>query len=423
MLHQTESGGQVAGYIQRNLLERTLGALRWSPVVTVHGPRQVGKTVFVRDMVAQSRHAHYLTFDDALVRSSAAVDPQGFVLGLDLPATIDEVQRVSEVMLPIKLLVDRDGTAGQFLLTGSTDVRLMKTAADSLAGRMVTSVLWPLSQGEIEGRVEQFVPRAFAEEHLPNVRSTDSPERTVARVLRGGYPMALELSDADRGEWARALLGAIVERDVLDVARVADSAAMSRLLVALAGGTAQLLNLSRLTRDLSMTRTTAERYLATLERVYVVRQVAPWLGSVTRRLTKSPKALFVDTGLAAGLLRYDAQRLLQDRELLGRLIESFVGMELTKQIGFAGGGYQLLHYRDHAGPEVDWVLEAADGSVVGIEVKATEAPGADDFAGLRSLQSAAGDRFKRGIVLHLGRDSAPFGDRMVALPIEAIWRI
>ena len=370
-----------------------------------------------------SRPAAYVTLDDALRLSTAHDDPQGFVLSLPDPVVLDEVQRAPELFRAIKLSVDQERRAGRFLLTGSANVLLLPRLSDSLAGRMRIITLWPFSQGEIDGVRERFVDDVFATGPLESPSGNATRAELVARIVRGGFPQAVTLPEGPaRDGWWRDYATTLLERDVRDLASVADRVGLPRLLRILAARSGTLLNASDLARATGLARTTLERYLALFIKTFTVQLVPAWAGDVARRLVKSPKVLFTDTGLAAYLAGLDAARLLDNPDWLGPLLETFVGTELLKQIAVAPERVELLHYRDDRGADVDWVLEDRRGRVVGIEVKATSSPSSRDAKGLRALAAALGPRFHRGVVLHMGQTAAPLGADLWALPLDALWR-
>jgi uncharacterized protein len=410
-------------FLARDATEEVLRALEFSPVVLIEGPRQAGKSVLARNLVGERRPATYVTLDDALTLASALENPQDFVFGLPDPVVIDEVQRAPEILLPIKLSVDQDRRPGRFTLTGSADVLLLPRVADSLAGRMRIVNLMPLSQVEIDGVHARFIETLFADDPLPRFEGT-VPRREIAeRIVRGGFPEAVSLPPDARGGWMRDYTTTLLARDVRDVGSVADSSALARLLRILAARTGTVLNVSDLSRATGIARTTMDRYLALFARTFALRLVPAWAGDVSRRLVRSPKLLFVDSGLAANLAGLDAQRLLDDPDTLGSVLETFVGGELVKLLSTRGDEIALLHHRDSAGNEVDWVLEDSRGRLVGIEVKASSTPSSRDFKGLRALATTVGSRFHRGVVLHTGKTAAPMGEGLWALPIEALWRL
>ena len=410
--------------VQRRATEEVLDALQWSPVTLVEGPRQAGKSVLVRELVGKVRPATYVTLDDSLLLARAHDDPQGFVLGLPDPVVIDEVQRAPEIFRSIKLSVDQDRRPGRFLLTGSANVLLLPKLSDSLAGRMRIVTLWPFSQGEIDRVNGRFIEVAFGDAPLPFLRGDETRTSLAGRIARGGFPQAVSLPEGSpRDAWMQDYATTLIERDVREISAVSDRVGLPRLLQMLAARSGTLLNASDLSRSTGIARATLERYLALFEKTFAVQLVPAWAGNVARRLVKSPKVLFTDSGLAANLTGLDAKRMLEQPDTLGPMLETFVGGELLKQIAMARERYTLLHYRDGTGAEVDWVLEDSRGGLVGIEVKATASPSDRDAKGLRALASFTGERFRRGIVLHAGDTSAPLGSDIWALPIDALWRL
>lgn len=283
--------------------------------------------------------------------------------------------------------------------------------------------LWPLSQGEMDGVREDLVDRLFADDFKPPGRASADRTDLLGRVIRGGYPEAVTRTDeARRRAWFGAYLTTILQRDVRDIAHVEGLTALPRLLSLLATRAGSLLNLADVSRGADMPQTTLKRYLKLLEATYLISLVPAWATNLGKRLVKAPKLTLNDTGLLGYLLGVDESRLEGDGHQLGGLIENFVAVELRKQIGCSQTRPQLFHFRTQAGQEVDLVLENRAGEVVGIEVKAGAAVGGGDFKGLRTLQVKAGRRFKRGVLLHTGAESVPFGENLFALPIAALWR-
>jgi uncharacterized protein len=410
--------------LERRATNEVLKALEWSPVVLVQGPRQAGKSVLVRALVGETRPADYVTLDDAVTLASARENPQGFVFGLPDPVVLDEIQRATEIFLPIKLSVDEDRRPGRFTLTGSANVLLLPQLADSLAGRMRIVTLWPLSQGEIDGVRERFLDFVLADGPLPHFVGIETRLGVAERIARGGFPEAVSLpSGAPRDGWMRGYTTTLLERDVRELSAVGDRVALPRLLRLLAARSGTLLNVADLARATGIPRATLDRYLALFAQTFAVQFVPAWAGDVARRLIKSPKVLFIDSGLAANLVGLDADRLLDDPDRLGPMLETLVGGELLKHVAAAEERLELMHFRDSQGNEVDWVLEDSRGRLVGIEVKSTSSPSARDFKGLRSFAATVGQRFHRGIVLHTGKTAAPMGDGMWALPVDALWRL
>ena len=408
---------------QRHLEGAVQRSLKDTPVVLITGARQTGKTTLVRSIMSARSGYRYVSLDDAATAAAAAADPQGFVEGLGERVAIDEVQKIPELFPAMKLAVDRKRVAGRFLLTGSADVLALPVISESLAGRIEPRTLWPLSRGEIEGTNDTFVSAVFGSK-IPMVGAASSDRAGALRIaIQGGFPEAITRSEARRRDWFTAYVSTILQRDVRDLADVHDLSALPRLLSLLATRASNLSNMSDLSRASSVPLTTLQRYVALLEHTFLVRMIPAWSTNRGKRLIKTPKVGFVDTGLQAHLSGATTARLGREPDLAGPLLEGFVATELEKQLGWSRIRASLFHFRTHAGKEVDLVLEADDGRVVGVEVKAASSIGAAAFNGLEALRGSAGARFHRGVVLYTGGASLPFGPRLIALPFRALWEL
>jgi predicted AAA+ superfamily ATPase len=406
--------------MRRRFLEGAVRrALADTPVVLVNGARQAGKTTLARAIPGR----RYLNLDDATVLAAARTDPAAFLGGLEGPVTLDEVQKAPELFPAIKASVDRGRRAGRFLLTGSTDVMLLPRLSDSLAGRMEVLTLWPFSQGELEGGQEEFVDRVFARRLPEAPGGRISRRQLVERVVGGGYPeVQRRRSAVRRSAWFGSYVTAVIQRDIRDLAQIDGLTVLPRLLDLLAARTSATLNLADLSRDAGISQTTLARYMGLLAATFLVQTVPAWSANLGKRLVKAPRVYLGDTGLACHLLGATAARLGREPQGLGPLLETFVALELRKQIAWSRTRPALFHFRTHTGQEVDLVLEDARGRLVGIEVKAASTVRPDDFRGLRVLAEATGRTFVRGVVLYGGLEPVSFGPRLVALPIEALWR-
>lgn len=393
-------------------------ALKDTPVVMVTGPRQSGKTTLVREFTAPGRA--YLTLDDDTVLDAARRDPAGFMRGLDR-AIIDEVQRVPELLRAIKRSVDDDRRPGRFLLTGSANVLTLPQVSESLAGRMEIVSLLPLSRAEIRGTKPAFLEKAFAGK-LVTPSETMVGNELARTALTGGYPEMLRRKDAKRRRaWARDYIKAIVQRDVRDVAEVEKLDQLPRLLRVLAHHSGRLTNFTQIGGQLGLDDKTTRRYVAVLEQLFLVHRVEPWFRNELKRLVKTPKLHFLDSGLLAAMLGATAERIAKDRSVLGPILETFVFSEVVKQAAWLEESCVLHHYRDKDQDEIDIVAETDSGSLIGIEVKAAATVSAADFKGLRKLGNVCDDNFKLGLVLYDGEGIVPFGDRMFAAPISCAW--
>lgn len=403
-------------------MPQVLAALTDTPVVLLHGARQVGKSTLAQEIASGPHRARYLTLDDAAVLAAAKSDPAGFIHNLAEPVVIDEVQRVPELFVSIKAAVDRDRRPGRFLLTGSANVLLLPKLSESLAGRMEVLSLWPLSQGEIIGEIEDFIDRVFAPKLSPLPNATVDRDELVRRIAVGGYPEAVLRQPARRPAWFRSYVTTVLQRTVRDIADIDRIHEMPRLLGVLAARTGTLFNVADLSRVLGIPQTTLQRYLALLQTTFLLHFLPAWTTRMRKRLLKSPKMLIVDSGLATHLVGMDTRVLPASVELWGAFVETFVVMELMRQASWSKTRPALYHFRTAKGEEVDVVLESPSGRLVGLQVKATVSLQASDFRGLRSLAESARQRFQRGILLYLGDQAVPFGSNLFALPITSLWQ-
>ncbi len=414
--------GYTGAVYERSIARNLLDALGDRPVVVLHGARQTGKSWLAQQVAGGPHPAEYLTLDDPAVLTGATGDPSGFIQNLQGNAVIDEVQRAPQLFVAIKASVDRNRQAGRFLLTGSANIWLVPQLSESLAGRMEILTLWPLSQGEIEGVRDNFIDVAFADGALPLKRVPVDRDDIIRRILAGGYPEALALASARRVRWFASYITAIMQRDVRELAqRIERMTELPRLLTALAGRTATLLNAAELSRASGIPERTVLRYLTLLEATFLIIRVPAWTANLRKRLLKTPKIVMVDTGLAAYLQNVDARRLKTEPALLGPLLETFVVTELLKQQTWSTTQPEVGHFRTAHGEEVDVVLDAR-GRLIGIEVKAAVSISPDDFRGLRAMADATGRRFHRGILFYLGDTAVAVGPQIYALPLPALWR-
>lgn len=404
----------------RLIAARVVEALSDTPVVLIAGPRQAGKTTLARQIAAQHPELRYFTLDDELTLLAAREDPVGMIRRLDR-AILDEIQRAPSLLLAIKKAVDEDRRPGRFLLTGSAQLATLPTVADSLAGRMETLTLLPLSQSELHGATGNWLDQAFAG-HLPQPSTPLVGDALVEVVWGGGYPEALSrTTPRRRTAWARQYLEALIQRDVRDVAGIERLDQLPRFLRALAQLSGQMCNYSQLGGQVGLDHKTAARYIGVFEQMYLLRRVEVWASNRLNRMVKTPKIQFVDSGLLSSLVDFTPALARQDRQRFGKLLETFVYGELLKQAATAEGVYQLLYYRDHDQCEVDLIVENAGGQLVGVEIKSAASVTAGDLRGLKRLASVTGDQLKMGVVLYDGTETLPLGERLWAAPLSTLW--
>ena len=397
---------------------RAREALADTPVVLIVGPRRAGKTTLARKMAEEGRT--YITLDDRTVLDAALSDPNGFIRGLDR-AIIDEIQRAPNVLLAIKRSVDEDRRPGRFLLTGSANVMTLPRVADSLAGRIETIRMLPLARAEIAGTAPTFLERLL-EGRLEGERQAVIGDDLVRLALLGGFPEAIEReSERRRQAWARSYLTSVLTRDLRDIAEIERLAELPKFVRLLAEYSGRLVNYSQFGSEIDVSHKTGQRYVALLEQVFLVSTLQPWYTNALKRIAKTPKLHFLDSGLLAAVRGLSFDRVRADRSEFGALLESFVFSEVLKLMTASDLQLAPYHFRDRQMREVDIVLERADGTIAGIEVKAAATVTSRDFAGLRTLAEACKERFACGVVLYDSLDFVPFGDKLAAVPLSCLW--
>jgi hypothetical protein len=399
-------------------------ALRTFRVVAIVGPRQAGKTTLAQLLGTGAPRRSYVTFDDLAALAAARADPQGFVRALPLPVTIDEVQRAPEVLLAIKRQVDEHAGRGAFLLTGSAEPEAVQRVRETLAGRIALVPLRPLTWAERLKRPEWNPLVALG--RCRNARAvaavfSRSPYPTTSldrEVLRGGFPEpALRLSARQRAAWFEQYTRTYLERDVALLMRTGNFATFLRLVHLAAAATGTALNIADLARDAAVSHDTANRWLAVMRATFLADTLPPYWRNVRKRLTKTPKLHFVDTGLAAHLLDLHSWPQAMKLNLAGALTESWVHHHLKAFAALAPGTPSLYFFRTANGEECDFVV--AGERLVPLEVKMTETPTPRDVAGVRTFIELFASQAPFGLLLYPGPHVVPLGERIVALPMSA----
>jgi hypothetical protein len=410
--------------LHRHIVDRLTDALADTPAVLVNGARQTGKSTLVQSPEMMGQGRQYLTFDDPSIVAAAMSDPSGFVAGLETPVTLDEVQHVPELFPVIKAAIDRNRQPGRFLLTGSANVMLLPKISESLAGRMEVLTLWPFSQGEMRGTKETFVDTLFSHKSVGWARKTITVSRSdlLESVIVGGYPVAITRhSAARRDAWFESYVMTTLQRDIRDLANIADVTAVPRLLSVVAARAGGLLNFADLSRTVALPQTTLKRYFALLEATFLVQLLRPWSRNIGKRVIQTPKVYINDSGLLGYLLGATVERVKTDGNLAGMLLENFVVMELRKQATWSGVQAEVLYWRTASGQEVDLVLEDRAGRIAGIEIKAAATLSGSDVRGLQALATTAGKNWLRGVVLYAGSEVVPFSSNIHGVPISRLW--
>ena len=407
--------------VRRALEPRVRTALADTPIVVIQGARQVGKSTLA-ELIGDSVGAVHVTLDDAATLASARFDPAAFVSQASPGClVIDEVQRAPELILAVKAAVDRDRRPGRFLLTGSAD--LLRLGGDSLAGRAETLELRGFAQSELRGSALNPVDRLFAGD-LGFAGTGIGRSGLLEVVCAGGYPEVLARPTADRrAAWFASYVDRIAERDVHELSGLRFASLVPDILRVVGAHTAGVVSRATLARDIGMAEPTLPPYLELLESLRLIVRLPNWSGTAVSRARSRPKILLADSGLAAWFAHASPATLgpAGDPDRAGRLVETFAICEILKGAGWSDTPVRAYHWRDRRQREVDLILEAHDGRVVAVAVKSSSSVHAGDLAGLRAFAEVAGERFVAGVILHLGERAVPFGDRMAALPLDALW--
>jgi hypothetical protein len=405
--------------VPRHASEIVGEALADTRVVLVNGARQSGKSTLVTQ-VGRAHEAEWASLDRAVTRQAAEADPTEFVMRDGL-MIIDEVQRVPELFLAIKETVDADPRPGRFLLTGSSRVLALRGLPDALPGRMETIELWPLSQGEMDGTPDRFVDAIFALGQQLHHKSALRRDDYIERLVRGGFPEAVGRDPKRRARFFDSYVADLINRDVIQLSEIERGSEMHALTRLVAARSGQLLVPGNLGRALNLAQPTVKRYLSLLEHVFLIKRIPAWSRNLSSRVVGTAKAAVVDSGVAANLLDLDAHALRQFDSPFGALLEAFAGMEIARQLTWNDHRASLYHFRTKDQVEVDLVIEDRRGRVVAIDVKAASTVRAEDFRGIRHLADRLGDDLLVGLVLYTGQETYPFGPKLRAMPLAALW--
>jgi uncharacterized protein len=412
VLEKAPAAFQAALSLKPRYLEDLLNHLLATfPVVVVTGARQTGKSTLVR-LHAAAHDRTYLTLDAVEIREQAQRRPRA-LLERGETLTIDEVQRVPDLLLAVKEAVDEDRQPGRFLLTGSANLLLMRQVSESLAGRAVYLTLWPMTRREQMGLGTAGAWSTFFDSDssawLDALRSTDAPaDRWQNLAQRGGYPVpALHLDDSEKRRWwFDGYTRTYLERDLQDLSNISSLADFRRLMRAAALRTGNLLNQAEVARDVVLAPTTAQRYLNLLEVSYQLVPLPAYAVNRTKRLIKSPKAYWSDPGLALFLTGESPPG--------GAYLENLALLDLLAWSEMQPGRPGIFYWRTAKGAEVDLVVEK-DGRLLPIEIKASRTARQDDIRHLRTFRSEYPESLP-ALLLYDGEEAFWIADDVIAAP-------
>lgn len=397
------------------LVERGLKTRR---VVIISGARQVGKTTLSEQAI--TKDVIFRTLDDTMLLDVALTDPQGFLEHDSKTLVIDEIQKAPILLPEIKKVVDKNDAKGQFVLTGSSDVRGNPKIKESLAGRVKNIRLRGLTEGEIRGAVPNFIEKLFNKDFPSQVKEC-SKSAILNIALRGGYPEALQLDKSDRKDWYKDYLDALIEHDLKDIASIKNEDALRQIIKILSAWSSKYMDLEGICSSCGISKPTLKEYIALIERLYLCERLSPWTRTDYDMVGRTDKMYMTDTGLMAAILGWHYDVVAFDADKFGKIIETFVFNEISAQIDL-NNEYTLYHYRDRRNREIDFIIEKEDGDMVGVEVKGGSRVSKDDFKHLEWFkENLAKDRKFIGIILYSGENTISFGEDMLAVPTSCLW--
>lgn len=397
-------------------------ALEDTPVVFVMGARQVGKSTLVEELTDDSWSL--VNLDDQIQRNLIESDPVGFMrTNKDNKVAIDEIQRLPGLLLNIKQSVDANRLPGRFILTGSANAMVLPKVADSLAGRIETILLNPLSECEIQDIEPSFLSNLTKKDHFPKTTCVADKNYLIKRVTKGCFPEPLLRSSPDRATaWYKQYVNSLVQKDMQDLLNIDHPEKMLRLLKLTTYYSGKLINFSDLGNKINLTSETVKKYIQLLEHLFLIRKLPAWHSNEQKRLIKTPKVHINDTGLSCALRDIDSDYLINNPSEFGPLLETFVINELFKQSCWLQQDLTFSHYRDKSKQEIDCIIENARGESFAVEVKASATISAKDFKALQHFRDTEKENFRMGVLLYDGEEVIPFGEKLFAVPIYALWQ-
>jgi len=415
--------------IRRYLTGAVVESLSHFPVVLLTGARQVGKSTLAQSLISSLWPARYVTLDDRNVLDAALRDPDGFIAGQKDPVIIDEVQRAPDLLRAIKLSVDRDRTPGRFLLTGSANLLTLSTVSETLAGRVGLHSLLPFSWAEKKGRprnpiFERLLAARTASEAaalFPPSHRRDRKQEIIEDILAGGFfPAAMAPTERARREWFASYRQTYLERDLLNIKAIEHLPDFNRLLTLSSLRTGRLVNQSDLARDSGLAFSTLRRYMNLLDVTYQVYFLPPYHVHIGKRLVKTPKLFFQDTGMAAYFAGLDDWATMEKQGFAGPFVETWAASEIRKAISLEDRRLNLYFWRTQTGQEVDFLIERA-GKIVAIEVKWG---GRIEDSAVRNLARCLDDLgggASLGVVLYGGSEILVLNPKIFAVPFGAFF--
>ncbi len=405
-------------YIKRHIEQVIEQAKLTYPSVLVTGPRQVGKSTVLKNLYP---NMNYQTLDNPLLLQSIVSDPVGYLKLQGTPFIIDEVQRVPDLFLSLKYLIDTNKNNGMYFLTGSHKFELMKGVSESLAGRVSVINMLGLSSREIynDDFNKPFIPTL---EYLTK-RKTSIPSDVKElwnRIHKGSMPKLYDDSNVDWERYYADYVNTYIERDIHQLEQVGDTLSFLQFMTALASRTGELLNMDSLARDVGVSAPTIKKWIAILQKSNIVYLLQPFSLNVNKRVIKTPKVYFTDTGLVSYLCKWLTPETLMNGAMAGGIFETFVISEVIKSYYNAGKEPNLYYFRDTNGVEVDLIIYQ-DGKIYPIEIKKTSSPNLKDIKHFKTIESYFPTlKIAEGGVVCTYESLLPLGENNKIIPISLI---
>lgn len=421
---------------ERWCLDTLKQALESRRVVVISGARQCGKTTLVRSYFESERVSSrseemsagvtpaacrvgeiYRTLDDVTLLKAAHDDPRSFVRTSADTLIIDEIQKAPELLPSIKEVVDSNNRPGQFLLTGSADIRKLPQVSESLAGRVKNIHLRTLTCGEILGNRPNFINELFNGDFPGQIAGYDK-KKILDTAFLGGYPEPLNIKY--RKDWFHDYIDTLISKDLKDISNIKRISTLKELVKILAAWSSKFIDIPDLCGKLSISRQTFDSYLNALEFLYLFERVPSWCKTDYARVGKKDKLFISDTGLMAALLNWKVDEVMVNPDRAGKIVETLVYHELSVQCDLCGA--KIYHYRDRENREIDFVVESEDEQIACIEVKSGTAISKSDFKHIEWFRdNIARNRNIITIILYSGENTLSFGEGLLAIPLAALW--
>ena len=405
-------------YIRRSLEKIVLQVTKEYPVLLLSGPRQVGKTTMLKKLM-EGTERNYVSLDDLQERELARTDPELFLQLHKPPILIDEVQYAPELFPYIKIIVDKEQKKGDFWLTGSQVFSLMRGVQESLAGRVALLSLSSLSQAEAYGGEEEMftlTPESLLSRKKE--RKFADAEEIFKRIFKGSMPAIVSGDISSTGIFYNSYLSTYIERDVKSLSDAIDSLKFFRFITALAARCSQMLNISELARDAELNQKQVKDWLGILETLSIIFYLYPYSNNLLKRLVKTPKVYFYDTGLVAYLTKWSSPETLASGAMSGAILENYVVSEIRKSYLNQGKEAFMYYYRDKDAKEIDLVLEQ-DGELHPIEIKKSANPASEILRVFPVLDKSSLKR-GNGAVICLKTDLSAFNKENYIVPVWMI---